>query len=280
MFRVFILFGFAFYLMQLHITGDISKYINMKYSYLSLAAMIAAFLLGLVQLIMIFRDEDLAHDHEHNGHTHEGENTFWRKILVYGLLIYPLIAGFMFPIATLNSTIVDAKGFHFPKNDAAGDDPYAMNQFLKPDTSGYFGKSDYDKMIAKEKAAIIHDNPIKVTDANYLMTMEIIYTYLGEFEGKQIEFTGFVYNDPVTKGGNLFVFRFGIIHCVADSGVYGMLVHMPDEETDLANDTWVKVSGTIAQEYYAPFKMDIPAVKVEKYGEIPKPKDVYVYRTY
>ncbi|EAC6601704.1 TPA: DUF1980 domain-containing protein, partial [Listeria monocytogenes] len=26
MFRVFILFGFGFYLMQLHISGDISKY--------------------------------------------------------------------------------------------------------------------------------------------------------------------------------------------------------------------------------------------------------------
>ncbi|EAE0123197.1 DUF1980 domain-containing protein, partial [Listeria monocytogenes] len=38
MFRVFILFGFGFYLMQLHISGDISKYINMKYAYLSFSA--------------------------------------------------------------------------------------------------------------------------------------------------------------------------------------------------------------------------------------------------
>ncbi len=87
-------------------------------------------------------------------------------------------------------------------------------------------------MMAKEKAEIIDQNPIKVNDSNYLMTMEILYNYPGEFTGKQIEFTGFVYNDEVTKDNNLFLFRFGIIHCVADSGVFGMLVQMP-EKTNL-----------------------------------------------
>lgn len=79
MFRVFILFGFGFYLMQLHISGDISKYINMKYAYLSFSAMIAAFLLAIIQLIMVFRDEDIGAKTEHMGHTHDGENTILKK---------------------------------------------------------------------------------------------------------------------------------------------------------------------------------------------------------
>ncbi|EAE8229350.1 DUF1980 domain-containing protein, partial [Listeria monocytogenes] len=98
MFRVFILFGFGFYLMQLHISGDISKYINMKYAYLSFSAMIAAFLLAIIQLIMVFRDEDIGAKTEHMGHTHDGENTILKKIMVYGLLSYALIAGFLFPV--------------------------------------------------------------------------------------------------------------------------------------------------------------------------------------
>ncbi len=279
MLRAFILFGFGFYMMFLHISGDISKYINMKYSYLSFSAMIASFLLATIQLIMVFRDEDEG-SHNHLGHTHEGENTLWKKIFVYSLLIYPLMVGFLFPVATLDSTIVSAKGFHFPKNNAAGDDPYAANQFLRPDTSGYFGKTDYEKMMEKEKAAIVNQNPIQVTDENYLMTMEILYNYPGEFTGKKIEFTGFVYNDPVTKSDNVFLFRFGIIHCVADSGVFGMLAKMPQGTEELPNDTWVRVSGEITQDYYAPFKMNIPALEVDRYTKIDKPKDVYVYRKY
>lgn len=278
MFRVFILLGFGFYLMQLHINGEISKYINMRYSYLSIAAMIAAFLLGIIQLIMVFRDEDIE-KHEHHGYTHEGENRWWKKIIVYGMLLYALAAGFLVPVATLDSTIVSAKGFHFPKNNAAGDDPFAQNQFLRPDTSGYFGKTDYEKMMEKEKASIINQDTIKITDKNYLMTMELIYNYPGEFEGKNIEFTGFVYNDKVTNDNNLFLFRFGIIHCVADSGVYGMLVHMPDD-AKYKNDTWVKVSGKLTEENYAPFKMNIPALQVTHFEKIDKPKDVYVYRQF
>lgn len=279
MLRAFILLGFGFYMMFLHISGDISKYINMKYSYLSFSAMIASFLLAIIQLIMVFRDEDET-SHEHAGHTHSGENTIWKKFFVYALLAYPLVVGFLFPVATLDSTIVSAKGFHFPKNNAAGDDPYAANQFLRPDTSGYFGKTDYEKMMEKEKALIIHQNPIVVTDENYLMTMEILYNYPGEFTGKKIKFTGFVYNDPVTKSGNLFLFRFGIIHCVADSGVFGMLVKMPEGTEKLANDTWISVSGEITQDYYAPFKMNIPSLEVDNYMKIDKPKEVYVYRKY
>lgn len=34
-------------------------------------------------------------------------------------------------------------------------------------------------MMAKEKAEIIDQNPIKVNDSNYLMTMEILYNYPG-----------------------------------------------------------------------------------------------------
>lgn len=278
MFRVFILLGFGFYLMQLHISGNISKYINMKYAYLSIAAMIAAFLLGIIQLIMVFRDEDMKKE-EHLGHMHDGENRWWKKIIVYGMLMYALAAGFLVPVATLNSTIVSAKGFHFPKNNAAGDDPFAQNQFLRPDTSNYFGKSDYQKMMEKEKAAIINKDTISITDKNYLMTMELIYNYPGEFEGKKISFTGFVYNDKVTGNNNLFLFRFGIIHCVADSGVYGMLVHMPTSKK-YKNDTWIKVTGKLTEENYAPFKMTIPALEVNSFKKISKPKDVYVYRQF
>ena len=56
-----------------------------------------------------------------------------------------------------------------------------------------------------------------------LKGMETIYNYPGEFTGKNYLFKGFVLEMILLKE-QYFLFRFGIIHCVADSGVYGMLV--------------------------------------------------------
>ncbi|MEQ7104774.1 TIGR03943 family putative permease subunit, partial [Enterococcus hirae] len=64
-----------------------------------------------------------------------------------------------------------------------------------------------------------------------------------------------------------FLFRFGIIHCVADSGVFGLLTHMP-EGTNVKNDEWYKVEGIIQSDYYEPFKRDIPVVEVNTLTKI------------
>ena len=50
--------------------------------------------------------------------------------------------------------------------------------------------------------------------------MELIYLFPDEFSGRNITYTGFVYNEP-GHDGYQFLFRFDIIHCIADSGVYG-----------------------------------------------------------
>ena len=52
-----------------------------------------------------------------------------------------------------------------------------------------------------------------------LEIMELIYNYPSQFAGKRISYKGFVYNSKREESVDQFVFRFGIIHCVADSGV-------------------------------------------------------------
>lgn len=46
--------------------------------------------------------------------------------------------------------------------------------------------------------------------------------------------------DDSSKKEQYFLFRFGIIHCVADSGVYGMLVKKP-EGVEWKNDDWIQI---------------------------------------
>ena len=57
MFRAYILLGFTILIAQLHISGNITKYINMKYAYLSTTAAIILGFLTIVQIIIVFQKE-------------------------------------------------------------------------------------------------------------------------------------------------------------------------------------------------------------------------------
>jgi putative membrane protein len=280
MFRGIILIGFTYLIMHLHTSGSISKYINMKYSYLSFSAMIALALLSIVQIIIVAKEKPAETkcgptccDHDHGI-----EDKWYKKLLIYPIFLFPVVTGLFLPIATLDSNIVKAKGFHFPVYDEGEGDPYSQQQFLRPDTSVYFGKEAYDELMSQEKDRYIDKNKIILGDANYLNGMETIYNFPGEFLGKEIKFKGFVFNDEETGIGNqVFIFRFGIIHCIADSGVFGMLAELP-EGTKLENDQWITISGEISSVYYQPFKANIPIVKVKEWDQVPAPSDEYVYR--
>jgi putative membrane protein len=88
---------------------------------------------------------------------------------------------------------------------------------------------------------------------------------------------GFSYNGPGEQPNQLFLLRFGIIHCVADSGAFGMMIQFP-KNVHIPNDQWYQVTGTMDTVYYPQMKTKIPVLKVKSYKIIPKPKDPYVYR--
>jgi putative membrane protein len=318
MVRSLILIGFTYLLFHLHLTGDISKYINMKYSYLSASAGYALLVLTIVQILMISKENTrksnnhqcncnhnqecgCEHDNGHSNHSigcngdhrtddchhsnecgcgHSKEDVWYKKLIVYPIFLFPIISGLFFPIATLDSNIVKAKGFHFPIYDEGNGDPFYRQQFLRPDTSVYYGKEDYAALMDKEKKKYIKQKAITLNDQNYLKGMETIYNFPGEFLGKEMEFKGFVFNDSESiKKNQLFVFRFGVIHCIADAGVFGMLVEMPDG-VKLKNDEWITVKGNVSSIYYQPFKTNIPYIKVDSWGRASTPKEEYVYRGY
>lgn len=282
--RAFILLCFTFFLAQLHLTGDLTKYINMKYSYLSLTAAYLFGILTVVELIRFMREEskkeaheqhDHHHDHEHCDCEHDHQHKSMTPLL-YIFFLVPILTGFFFPVATLDSATVMAKGFHFPTT--VEKDPYGVRQFLKPDTKIYFGEEGYREIMQKERKNFLKDN-IVLDDKSYLKGMETIYNFQGDFVGKTLSYNGFVFNEQELGKGNIFIFRIGIIHCVADSGVFGMLTKFPGD-VKLKNDEWVNVKGVIDETYYPPFKMKIPTLRVTEWKRIAQPKEPYVFRGY
>lgn len=287
MIRFLILSGYFELMMYLQVSGKLDQYINVHYRYLAILSMILSALLALVQLYIWVKsdsvkgkkqvDEEVHHHHDHD-HDH-GLTKPSQRVIAYVLLALPVIVGTLFPTVSLDTTIVEAKGFNFPISKESVGDPEMQIQYLKPDTSIYFNKSDYLDQMKKLKEKYDDKQLIKITDENYLEVMELIYNYPSEFIGKKISYEGFVYKTPDGEKEDNFLFRFGIIHCVADSGVFGLLTHMP-EGTNVKNDEWYKVEGTIQSDYYEPFKRDIPVVEVNTLTKIEAPKNQYVYRSF
>ncbi|EMF0151052.1 TIGR03943 family protein [Enterococcus hirae] len=287
MIRFLILSGYFELMMYLQVSGKLDQYINVHYRYLAILSMILSALLALVQLYIWVKsdsvkgkkqvDEEVHHHHDHD-HDH-GLTKPSQRVIAYVLLALPVIVGTLFPTVSLDTTIVEAKGFNFPISKESVGDPEMQTQYLKPDTSIYFNKSDYLDQMKKLKEKYDDKQLIKITDENYLEVMELIYNYPSEFIGKKISYEGFVYKTPDGEKEDNFLFRFGIIHCVADSGVFGLLTHMP-EGTNVKNDEWYKVEGTIQSDYYEPFKRDIPVVEVNTLTKIEVPKNQYVYRSF
>ena len=280
MLRFLILSGYFELMMYLQVSGKLDQYINVHYRYLAILSMILSALLALVQLYLWVKNgkaEEETHEHNHN-HDH-GLSKPYQRGIAYVLLALPVIVGTLFPTVSLDTTIVEAKGFNFPVSKESVGDPEMQTQYLKPDTSIYFNKSDYLDQMNELKEKYGDKQTIEITDENYLEVMELIYNYPSEFIGKKISYEGFVYQTPNDSNADVFLFRFGIIHCVADSGVFGLLTHMPEGVT-VKNDEWYKIEGTIQSDYYQPFKREIPSVVVTNTEKVAAPKNQYVYRSF
>ncbi|MCY7751920.1 TIGR03943 family protein [Bacillus haynesii] len=281
MFRTFILMLFTFFFFHLHASGNLTKYINMKYAYLSYIAIFLLAILTAVQFYIYTKgsdekgcDHDCGCGHDHD---HEKDKPFLKRMFIYFVFFFPLCTGLFLPAATLDSNIVKSKGFSFKAIEQP--EHYAQTQYLRPDTSIYYGQEGYDELMNKALKNYKGKQHITLKDDDFLKGMETIYHYPGEFLDRTIEFDGFAFKGEAISDKQLFVLRFGIIHCIADSGVYGMLVEFP-ENMDIKDDQWLHVKGTLSSEYYQPFKSTIPVLKVKDWSAIKEPKDPYVYRTY
>ena len=271
MIRFLILAGYFELTMYLQLSGKLNQYINLHYSYLAYISMFLSFVLALVQLIIWVKQMKL----------HSHLSGFWAKVASIFLLCIPLFVGLFFPTVTLDSQTVSAKGYHFPV--AAGSskeiqqDEGTTTQYLKPDTSSYFTKSAYESEMKQAAKKYVDKKVIQVTTENYMEVMEVIYDYPDQFAGKTIELTGFVYNDPNNKDSQ-FLFRFGIIHCIADSGVYGLLTTGAPQHFE--NNTWIQAKGTLSIEYHKQLKQSLPVLHIRDCQTITKPDNPYVYRVF
>lgn len=271
MIRFLILAGYFELTMYLQLSGKLNQYINSHYAYLAYISAFISFILAIVQLVVWTKNISL--------HSHlKGKLA---RLTSPAILFIPVFIGIAVPTVTLNSETVSAKGYHFPLAEGSSSGGVSEDgtsiQYLKPDTSLYFTTSSYQTEMKKELQTYKTQNTLTITTENYMEVMELIYLYPDEFTGKTITYTGFVYNEP-DHNGYQFLFRFGIIHCIADSGVYGLLT--TGNTQTFEDNTWIQATGTISLEYDQNLKQNLPVLHLADTKKVQEPSNPYVYRVF
>ncbi|PFB39993.1 TIGR03943 family putative permease subunit [Bacillus cereus] len=270
--RGIILLGFAMLLFKLLVTGDMDHFIAPKMIKFTYFAFITSLILGCLQ-ILLSGEEKQKPCHCCQNHTLPQSKI--GACMLYVIFLVPIVSAFLFSNVTIDGKLAAKRGMNQSaqaKQQPGNSDwrDLLVDQEETPienlDTSQQL-QEELEQNVAKQKS-------IQVDDKNYIPTMNLIGNDVIGFKGKQITFTGFIFNDKEVKGDKKVVARYAITCCVADASVWGMIVSGEKIKT-LPEETWVKITGILDETTYKGTLF--PLVKVSKLEKIEKPKDPYVY---
>ncbi|RXT04131.1 TIGR03943 family protein [Ammoniphilus sp. CFH 90114] len=276
--RTFILFGFAALIAKLHLTGDLGKYINVKYSTISLIALAILSLLFVVQLTRIKKSSSREHpDHDCGPSCDHSDLHRWsiKGVLAYLLLLSPILSGFILPPKTLDASMAAKKGVLMQTAGSMPSPSFPDTQAVDPSFSEEEPSILYfDDLYTESLDRMLQQPTIVFNDFDYVEYADTISFHPYEFIGKEVEMTGFVYREEGMAFSQLVIARFIITHCIADAGVIGFLAEWEGADT-VQEDSWVKVKGTIEVTQYGDY--ELPFIQVSEWEIVEPPADPYVY---
>lgn len=283
---------FTLFFTNLHITGDIAKYINPKYDFMSKIAAVFFLVLFLIQLSRIWQKKHVHHVCSH-GCSHDHGNNHWslKRIVGYSIVAFPIVTGFTLPPTTLDASIAANKGFLLSQG-SNGENVEGSNKDSLTE--------DAESLVEKENIDIYSSEHIPLPNNNYLseeeyndkfrllqesetiqMTDDMFGSYYGEINdnpqsyiGKTIKMSGFVFKEEGFTSNQLVISRFLITHCIADASIIGFLAEFQGAET-IEEDTWIEIEGVIDIGTYGGY--ELPIIKVTSLNVIDEPSEPYIY---
>lgn len=272
--RGIILIGLAMLLFKLLVTGNIYNFIAPKMIKFTYIAFVVILFLGSLQ---VWRDGREKQDDCNCCKHHTALKSGMKSFFVYILFVVPIISAFLFGSVTIDGSLAGKRGMNqsvqarsMEKNEKEGIRANS-NWKERDETSNLKVIEQVEEQLAK---SMLGQREIQVEDKDYVQTMSIIGQDVKGFKGKEITFSGFIYNDKDVMGNKAVVARYGITCCIADASVWGMIVTGQNVEK-LPEETWVKVTGILDKTTYK--RTLFPLVKISKVEKINKPTDPYVY---
>ena len=248
--------------------GTLSFYINQRFAWLSLIAVVLFFALALT---MVYRAIALQPKMQSAqaapimpGLLNEGDElplmrgqvgrigsmnltsqnahrTSWLAAL---LLALPMLIGFFTPARPLGAGAIESRGIGLTAPDRPGSVTQAQRVATGP----------------KNILDWLRDFSRNADPAT--------------FNGKEADVIGFVYKDPRSGQNQFWVSRFAISCCVADASALGLLVQT-DKAATLQADSWVRVTGKFNAGEFAGEK--IPMIVADKVEPTEQPNQPYLY---
>lgn len=286
--KAMILGFFVLYFNHLHSTGDILKYINPKYDYIS---KIAKFILIILFIVQLFRILQKKKHHHHiciagcnHNHDHGNGQLTLMRVFGYSVMIFPIITGFTFEPATLNASIAANKGSFYSQVDQ-NEKPLLFEKaksLIEKENIDIYSSEHIPLVNNNYLSTEEYDEKLKVLDSNTIeMNEDMFSSYYGsinknpmDYIGRTIKMSGFVFKEESFNSNQLVVSRFMIVHCVADAVIIGFLSEFHGAHL-LEEDTWIEIEGVLDMTIYE--GMDMPIIKVTNWGVIEEPDEPYLY---
>lgn len=293
--RAAILLFFTVLIFKFHYTGEMTKLINPKYIGLSQTASVLFLILFFIQLTRIWEnkrahahhDHHLGCSHDHNcdhNHDHGDSPITLKKVVSYGIIVFPLITGFALPAKVLDASIAEKKGGmdvitgkSESSSSAQSSDQGSSQDLAQPSDNevlpnpyGEISQTEMDSLVQK----LQQSNPIDMDDYVYYLNYEEISKDVSAFKGKKIELKGFVYKEEGFQSNQLVISRFLITHCVADASIIGFLTEFDDADT-LEVDSWIEATGELDVSTYN--GKELPLIKITNWKIINPPDEPYLY---
>ena len=220
---------------------------------------------------------------------HQVPSSFFRKIALYGILVFPITLGTLLPHRSLGSTSASTKGFSLtvlnPSNttNSALTTPISQNKNsnnkpLKNEIKIFQAPDEYNQEFASLANLLYAQPQINVTPQIFSETIGAIELFKHDFIGKPISLTGFVFKDEeIGQSENEFaVGRFLVLCCTADARPFGVLIKPPaGANIQLEEDTWINVTGTIDVELAN--QQEVISIHGQQIKLVQEPREPYVY---
>ncbi|WP_127540109.1 TIGR03943 family putative permease subunit [Paenibacillus illinoisensis] len=233
------------------------------------------------------------HGHVHCDCEHPPPSGGLRSLVTYGLILFPLLLGFLLPDQALGSSMASQKGMSLSyappeirRKEPAPEEAASLNiqDFAQNQSSAASGSAskvqfippdEYSREFAELAEKLIAEPVIKVYPEIFSETLGTIDMFQRQFAGKPISLTGFVYRDESMDHESHFALgRFLVMCCPADAAPFGVMIHIPEADS-FPTDSWVQIDGSIGSAQVN--GKDTIEIRAAKITAVSEPSTPYIY---
>lgn len=239
--QTFILVGLAIYFAFIVLSGRWAFYIDPRFQWLSVVAVLLFTVLALSYLVDDGKDDQVINDPFQDDHT---------KVVPFSVfvLMIPLVLGVVIPAKPLGADAIKTRGIDTDFSSITLANSSTNSLTIVPSERNVL---DWARAIASSEDA-------------------------AEFDGQEAKVIGFVYRDSRFGDGQFMVSRFTLSCCVADALAIGLVVQLPPDSPELELDTWVEVEGVFQE---ADFNDSvIPILYATNIKPVNQPDQPYLYQ--